>query len=73
MIERNFAGNGNKKIRVKLAKRILKNECYRYCIKTYKKDLDGKLGIILRMLFKVNNPLVLCQDLVQVKMSFSSS
>lgn len=58
MIERNFAGKGNKKIRVKLAERILKNKCYRYCIKTYKKDLDGKLGIVLRMLFKVNNPYI---------------
>ena len=56
MIERNFAGVGNKEIRLKLARRILKSESYRYCVKQYKEDLNGKLGNVLKVLFKLNNP-----------------
>lgn len=56
MLERNFAGIGEKNIRIKLAERILNSKEYRDCIEKYKCDLKGKLGYILRILFKINSP-----------------
>lgn len=56
MLERNFADVGNEKVKIKLAKRILESKEYRYCIKKYKNDLSGKLGFILKILFKINSP-----------------
>lgn len=56
MIQRNFSGEGDRALRKKLAARILQSEDYRRCIRRYGKDLDGKLGIALKLLFFVNSP-----------------
>lgn len=56
MVMRNFSGSGDFKTRVYLAKRILNNPDYAYCIKKYKDDLVGKMGAALKILFKIKNP-----------------
>lgn len=55
MIMRNFAGKGDKTVRLQLAKRILQSDLYAGVVKKYKRDLTGKLGLALRVLFALKN------------------
>ncbi len=64
MISRNFSGaksiKNRKSIleRQKLAKRILKSQYYHSCVQTFKNDLTGKAGLIVKTLFKIKSPLL---------------
>ncbi len=55
MIMRNFAGKGDFKKRVPLAKRILASPEYHSNVKKYKADLIPKLGTVVRLLFQLKS------------------
>lgn len=56
MIQRNFSGKGDRKLRKRLAKRILDSQEYNYCVKRYQSDLTGRMGLAVRLLFKLKRP-----------------
>ena len=56
MIVRNFAGEGDKKIRQQLAKRIFSNKEYARLVKKHKKDLTDRLGFAVKILFALKSP-----------------
>lgn len=56
MIMRNFAGKGDRQVRLPLAKRILQSREYNALIKKYPNDLTGKLGLVLKCLFRIKSP-----------------
>ncbi len=64
MIVRNFSGYkeiGNRLSfweRRKQARRILQNKYYRFCVRTWKDDLTGKLGFAVKALFRIGSPLL---------------
>ena len=55
MILRNFSGPGDKTIRKKMATRILTSKLYARCVREYGKDLYGKLGLVVRILFRIKS------------------
>ncbi len=56
MIMRNFAGKGDFKVRVPLAKRVLQSKEYNELVKKYSADMTGKLGVAVKVLFKLKDP-----------------
>lgn len=69
MIMRNFAGPGDYKIRLRLAKRILESREYNRLIKKYSRDLNGKLGLAVKWLFKLKSPALFVRVCAMVKKS----
>ena len=55
MIMRNFAGKGDFKKRLPLAKRILQSPEYNAQVKKYKNDLVPKLGTAVKLLFRIKS------------------
>ncbi len=74
MILRNFSGTegvwDRKSFleRRKLAKQILRSEYYRSSVRTYRNDLTGSLGTVVKALFKIKSPVLF---VVVLQLSYS--
>lgn len=55
LINRNFLGKKYSKEAIELAKKLLGSSTYRHQVKKYKKDLTGRMGIAVKLLFALRS------------------